>query len=470
MRNNWQAALMGVLIPGAFLLNGCVAGPANVVANKTTVVDASLKDISAVVTPLLPEGARLVRPGQPDNLPLVQQVDLDGDGTPEFLAGYEYGQRQVGAMVAGKAGDAYRVLWQDNDLGYLLDRLEAVDLTGDGKPEVVVGGTLGASAGQKLVVLREEFGRPQPVLQSGYHRLEWGDWNGDGQAELATWSHDTGPVYLIEIYYWNGRSFVRADHTVPAYFQEKVLPYYQAQLAESPDLSRMLMYALADASNKAGDPRRALDYATKALAARGYPDEAMLLAVRGEAYYQAGDYAKAVTDLEQVVAGLTPERENALVEGAPGGEFWMSALYYRGLAHLALGKKEQAAADLQRAVKISQVHPDWEFYRTARETLQEITAPGRLNLLGQVYPVPFPEGAPAELIKGAWTRDGIIWATAPAGLREAGNPGRWMPTEPTAFASTPIPTPARRGAFFSPLREPRTILSRSIGHLVIPSY
>ena len=34
---------------------------------------------------------------------------------------------------------------------------------------------------------------------------------------------------------------------------------------------------------------QALEYATKALAASGYPDEAMVLAVRGEAYYQAGD-------------------------------------------------------------------------------------------------------------------------------------------------------------------------------------
>lgn len=115
---------MGALIPGIFLLNGCAAGPANVVANKTpAAVDASLKDNSALVAPLLPEGAQLVRPGHPDNLPLVQEVDLDGDRTPELLAGYEYGQWQFGALVAGKVGDAYRVLWQDNDLGYLLDRL-----------------------------------------------------------------------------------------------------------------------------------------------------------------------------------------------------------------------------------------------------------------------------------------------------------------------------------------------------------
>ena len=262
----------------------------------------------------------------------------------------------------------------------------------------------------------------------------------------ATWIHDTGPVYLIQIYRWSGQAFVRADHTVPAYFQEKVIPYYQAQLARSSDLARMLNYGLADASNKAGDPQKALDYAAKALAAQGYPDEAMLLAVRGEAYYQAGDYDKAVADLERVVAGLTPEREKELAEGTPGGEFWMDALYYRGLAHLALGKKEQAAADLQRVAKMSQGHPEWEFYRTAREKLQEITAPGRLNLLGQVYPVPLPEGAPAELIKGAWTRDGIIWATAPAGLREASNPGRWVcPPHPPAFTSTPTPTPARPG-------------------------
>ncbi|TDA70311.1 MAG: hypothetical protein D9V47_01865 [Clostridia bacterium] len=452
LRNNWRAALMGILIPGIFLLNGCAAGPANVVANKTPTVDASLKDISALVAPLLPEGARLVRPGQPDNLSLVQEVDLDGDGAPELLAGYEYGQRQVGVLVAGKVGDAYRVLWQGYDLGYALDRLEAVDLTGDGRPEVVVGGTIGASAGQKLVVLREEFGRPQPVLQTDYHRLGWGDWNGDGQIEVATWLHDTGPLSFIQIYRWSGQAFVRADHTVPAYFHEKVIPYYQAQLARSPDLARMLTYALADASNKAGDPQKALEYAAKALAAQGYPDEAVLLAVRGEAYYQAGDYDKAVADLDRVVAGLTPEREKELAEGAPGGEFWTNALYYRGLAHLALGKKERAAAGLQRAVKMSQGHPEWEFYRTAREKLQEITAPGRLNLLGQVYPVPLPEGAPAELIKGAWTRDGIIWATAPAGLREAGNPGRWMPTAPTRIYLYPHTTGPGQ-TWYTPLAE-----------------
>ncbi|KKM09428.1 hypothetical protein SY88_18940 [Clostridiales bacterium PH28_bin88] len=444
MRNNWRAALMGVLIPAVFLLNGCAASTSHVEKDKSPVLaGASLKDISAAVVPLLPEGARLVRPGEPDNLPLVQQVDLDGDGAPELLAGYEYGERQVGALAAGKTGGEYRVLWQDNDLGYLLDRLEAVDLTGDGRPEVVVGGVIGASAGQKLVVLREESGRLEPVLQSGYHRLEWGDWNGDGQAELATWLRDTGPLSFIQIYRWSGQAFVRADRTVPVYFQEKVLPYYEAQLKRSLDLSRMLTYALADASNKAGDPRQALDYAAKALATDGYPDDAMLLAVRGEAYYQAGDYQKAVADLDRVVAGLTPEREKELGEGAPGGEFWFHALYYRGLARLALGKKELAAADLRRAVKISHGHPGWEFYRSAREKLQDLEAPGRLNLLGQVYPVPRPPGALADPIKGAWTRDGIIWATAPDGRPLASNPERWIPTEPTRIYLYPYIDPGQ---------------------------
>lgn len=360
---------MGVLITTIFLLSGCAAS--NSQKDKSPVLaDASAKDAAPMVMPLLPAGARLVRPGEPDNLPLVQQVDLDGDGTPELLAGYDYGERQVGALVAGRAGDAYRALWQDNDLGYLLDRLEAVDLTGDGRPEVVVGGTIGASAGQKLVVLQEESGRLEPVLQGDYQRLEWGDWDREGRREMALWLRDTGPLSFIHIYRWNGQAFVRADHTVPAYFQEKVLPHYQTQLAKFPDLARMLTYALADAANKAGDPRQALEYAAKALATDGYPDQSRLLAVRGEAHYHAGEHQRTVADLKRVMTGLTPEREQELAEGAPGGEFWFNALYYRGLANLALGEKAQAAADLQRAVKISQSHSDWEFYRTVREKLQ----------------------------------------------------------------------------------------------------
>ncbi|MGI9952268.1 tetratricopeptide repeat protein [Moorellaceae bacterium AZ2] len=133
-------------------------------------------------------------------------------------------------------------MWHKENTGLPeLDVLGVEDLTGDGRPEIIIGWIIGASAGNQLEVLSytkpEKDGDPSyaALWQTGYHRLEVGDFDGDNRREIALWAKDTGPAMAVEVYRWAPAldfpaGFYEAADVYPTYFL-LAQAYYSSGLA-----------------------------------------------------------------------------------------------------------------------------------------------------------------------------------------------------------------------------------------------
>ncbi|MDI6906696.1 MAG: tetratricopeptide repeat protein [Thermoanaerobacterales bacterium] len=383
-------AFLAIALAGSLVLAGCGQVPGAGALITTPRVEGPVQpqpgaavytpeELANIVQPFLPEGARLEKPSDMDgdqrlDLPAVQAADLTGDGQPEIIAGYRPGAPtsedgpqpsagSVGALVLRADGEKWEKVWQREGFGYVLGRLQAIDITGDGCNELLVGGVIGISAGAGLEILSWDGRGLKTIARTGYHRLDIEDMPGiygrDGKPELATWSKDTGPAMMVEVRRWDGQKLVPAGDVYGTYFP-KVVTYYQEWVKKMPEAA-FLWYYLADARVKAGDPQGALEAVDKGLAVlaeSGYPERERFLLVRGRALAGLGRHRDAVT----VYTGLigrwdgTPGR---LDQGglAPVRRMAAKAYYGRGEAYLALGDEARARADWERARELDK---DWD--------------------------------------------------------------------------------------------------------------
>ncbi|MBC7348134.1 MAG: VCBS repeat-containing protein, partial [Clostridia bacterium] len=270
------------LIMGAiFFLGGCRL-PSPLAAIRPPEVAGRVDEVAKAVQELLAPGQTVaeVRPlqspdGETGRQAAIAAEDLDGDGRTELVVGYRDPEQGNGVFIAHRTPQGWQKVWQERLGPPGLDVLEVEDLTGDGRPEVIIGGIIGASAGNHLKVLTyapsEKDGTPPyaTLWENGYHRLEVGDFDGDNRQEIALWLKDTGTAMEVEVYRWAPAllfpaGFYEAEDAYTSYFP-RVVDYYQEQTQRLPDAG-VLWYHLALSLVRAGRPAEALTAVEKGTA------------------------------------------------------------------------------------------------------------------------------------------------------------------------------------------------------------
>jgi tetratricopeptide (TPR) repeat protein len=219
--------------------------------------EADEKELYETISNLLPDRAQLVSPANGGSA--IQIGDLIRNGSAEVAVVYRIADQsnQLYAVIFTEEDGEWIKLWEETGQGYDLDYLELTDLDGDGTPELLIGWTIGASAGSGLDIYGWTEEGVQLLDQSGYNLIEIGEAGGEKSGKLiALWIKDTGTVFAVDVFRFSEQQLVRAPDLYAQYFP-KVVDYYMEQIGSTPD-APILWYYLADAQIKLGQTDEAI--------------------------------------------------------------------------------------------------------------------------------------------------------------------------------------------------------------------
>lgn len=247
------------LILACMLLGGCSLFPEPVsliqapgdakLVNET--VDHSLETVKRE----LPTGTSLHVPDEPVGSDSIIQADFNNDGKKEIIAFYKSNLRadQTGAIVLQKQDETWTEVADFEGPGYEVSWGSAEDLTGDGRPELLIAWKIGVSAGSVLDIYSWEKQRFKKIAQQKYHELDL--LIGTNHSSLAIWQREMEDVFTVDVLKWEDDSFKPDKDLTPVYFRQ-VAQYYGQRTKEVPDAA-FYWYYLADAYLKAKMPEDA---------------------------------------------------------------------------------------------------------------------------------------------------------------------------------------------------------------------
>ncbi|MDI6601563.1 MAG: tetratricopeptide repeat protein [Thermoanaerobacteraceae bacterium] len=318
-------------------------------------------DYKKEVMDYLPAGAKL----EDVNNASIFPVDVDGDLNPEYLATYRLDESRVGAFLLKKSASTYKVIWTDVGKGYSFDTVKIADVTGDGLAEILIGWTIGSSAGNALDVLSWRNNTLQNIYRTAYHRMDVEDIDGyygkDGIAEVALWIKDTEDAYNVQVLRWNERDkdFESAPDVYQAYYP-RVVQYYKDKVRTMPDV-RVYWYYLGIAQYRAGQFNDAVDAVSSGLKVKSdYPNDMNFFLLKADILRDMGRLDEAA----YLYDGLIPVDEKS-----PGP---VSPKRMIAWAYFGKGEISRVRGNFDEAL---------EYYKKAQEQSMEIEIRRAINRL-----------------------------------------------------------------------------------------
>ncbi|HXG21295.1 MAG TPA: FG-GAP-like repeat-containing protein [Methylomirabilota bacterium] len=250
----------------------------------TSPIQAQPVDPAGIVQSFLPQEVELRT---------VESADLNGDQTPEIVASYQLPPEQVIIVLQQKDGHWEKVWEQKGPEEFTLS-VNVVDLTGDGRPELLLDWiTSYMSGGNDLDVYGWRDDTLKKLASIGYHKLDWLPPK-QGKRALAVWQKDTGLAFIVKTLRLGEHGWVNADEEYAEYFREAVMPYYQQEVKARPG-ARYNWYYLAEAQMKAQMPQEALQSIEKGLSLNlTYPETFEFEQLKEQALQQLkNDHSKA---------------------------------------------------------------------------------------------------------------------------------------------------------------------------------
>lgn len=322
----------------------------------------------------------------------VFPVNVDSDQTPEYLATYRFDESTVGAFLLKRSGGSYKIVWTDVGKGYGFDTVKIADVTGDGLADILIGWTIGASAGNALDVFTWRSNSLQNIYRTSYHRMDVedidGDYGKDGIAEVALWTKDTGDAYSVEVMRWNERdkNFESAPDVYRAYYP-RVVEYYKDKVKTMPEM-RAYWYYLGLAQYRAGQLNSALSSISSGLKIKSdYPDDTSFFLLKADVLRDMGRYEEA----SYIYEGLIPVDEKQPIPVSPPR---MAAKAYFGMGEICRAQKNYDKA--------------LEYYKKAQKQSMEIETRRAINRLPVYKTVDIVENYFKKLYAGRFNGDKFV--------------------------------------------------------------
>lgn len=221
--------------------------------NPSSIQDTDLEQISR----RLPQGAEII---QFDNRNYLKS-QLDGKGNKEIIIPF----RDVNI----KNAIFLFIIYKDENIndscrlkgdGYDIDKLEVLDINGDGKEEILLGTKIGSDL-NRLQVFSFNRNRCFKEFSYSYNKYEIINDNKSKNPAFAFWIKNNGGCYDIEVVRWTGYELIDAPDLYKRYFR-KVVDFYK-QLSHTQPENPYVWYSLADAQIKIGLKKEALSSIAK---------------------------------------------------------------------------------------------------------------------------------------------------------------------------------------------------------------
>jgi len=175
------------------------------------------ESLNAHLSEILSSGAEYAPPQAGGNLPAVQMVDLDGDGSDEVLAFFRVNsaERPLKIYVFQAAGDDYVEAALLEGTGTSFHSVRYEDMDGDGVQEILISSRVSTEVQAVSVYTMKDL-EPLRLMSTPYARYEVVDLDGDDDQELVVLRSDESEagLSLADFYDWDdGNSSLQLHST-----------------------------------------------------------------------------------------------------------------------------------------------------------------------------------------------------------------------------------------------------------------
>ena len=191
-------------------LTGCSlpTAPTNLI--KPPLADASNLELKRTIEKFLPFNARLTMPTSLERSAKTFYLkDLTQNGQEEIIAFYKIDNSfSLGILVLAKdSNDKWNQMQLIEHYGDDINLVKFIDITGDDKPELLVGLEGGSSLDNQLFIYSFTANKYREIANISYSNFTYGDIDGDGLPEIVinknTRQKDI-PITVLEVYKHSG--------------------------------------------------------------------------------------------------------------------------------------------------------------------------------------------------------------------------------------------------------------------------
>ncbi|MCY6960641.1 hypothetical protein [Clostridium brassicae] len=324
-----------------------------------------INDKNMIVAKFIPKDMVLFPPMAQEQKKAIITKDLNGDGKEEIIFTFKSSKDPYtgGVIVLAKDNKEWKVVLSDYGEGESVYKIDFADIDGDKNQELLVSSFVGGSAGNNLKIYKIKDNKVKILDEVLYKKIDIEDMPNiegkkDGRNEIATWVHDTGNSYIVEVFRYVNGGLVEAEDVYPYYFK-KVVKYYEEELSKPENKEAPYMwYYLADAQVKANMPKEALKSLEKCMeykkkmqkqlkAEESYPYDYLVSIVKAEALYKNKDYKTSIRELNKALSSSKNDQNqfsNKLLD-----------IYYDlGKNESSLGNKDKAKEYYNKGIKMAE--------------------------------------------------------------------------------------------------------------------